>query len=73
MNNATYPETYRRSQDAFIVMRTEAMKTEHKTLLSVASQHHITSLWLTDDQVNTLAEMLRDAHDTSKPLFVDQS
>lgn len=69
MNNALHPDTYRNSAGAFLVMRTERMGDEHKTLLNVAKTNHSVTLWLTDDELDALATLLREAHDTSKPLF----
>lgn len=69
MNNALYPDTYRSSAGPFLVMRTERLGNETKTLLNVAQHNHSMTLWLTDEEVDALATLLREAHDTSKPLF----
>lgn len=69
MNDATYPDTYRNSAGSFIVMRTERVLEEHKTLLNITKTNHSVALWLTDAEVDALATLLRECHDTSKPLF----
>lgn len=69
MNNALHPDTYRNSAGPFLVMRTERMNDTNKTLLNIAKNNHSMTLWLTDEEVDALATLLREAHDTSKPLF----
>ena len=69
MNNATYPQTYVNSVGPFTVLRTEEVKGDLKTLVSVGRLDFSSSAWLSDDELRLLATMLTEAHQTSKPLF----
>lgn len=69
MNDATYPQTYRNAAGRCLVMRTEAMTDERKTMLSYTAPEHSFTVWMTDQEVDALARLLRECHDTSKPLF----
>lgn len=70
-NDATNPYSYQRNEGCFSVLRNDTIE---QSLLSVACGGFVScSVWMTDEELSTLVEMLSDCLETSKPLFTEVS
>lgn len=68
-NDATHPYSYQRNEGCFSVLRNDTIK---RSMLSVAfGGFGSCSVWMTDEELSTLVEMLSDCLETSKPLFTE--
>lgn len=65
--DVTHPHTYHAFTKRITLQRNDDLK---QTLLHLHfGDGNGASAWLDDEEIDALATMLRDAHDTSKPLF----
>jgi len=68
-NDAMHPYTYHRSKYPFVVLRHGEIK-QTMIKVSFAGMGDCT-LWVNDEDVSNLIEMLSDCLETSKPLFTE--
>ena len=70
-NDATNPYTYTRSEGCFTVLRHDLLK--QSMLKAHFGGLGDCTLWITDEELPKLVEMLSDCLETSKPLFTEVS